>query len=359
MEQEPTPPERLQFGPLLIDQRSRVVTVDGQPVPLTTSEYALLLTLATHQGRAISSRNLLRAMWDTEWSADTSALQVHASRLRRKLGESGAKPHFIQTVHGYGYRFDADMDGGHADGWVSDPVHSSEWSSSGPTVAYCVVATDRVIQWLSPTVEPVLGWQAAQLIGRNIYDLVHPEDRIAAFAARDDLDAGRPTAFVQRLESATGDYRPFAVSIHPILGPDGKAIAFASEWQLRAALEEALGPDGESSLQDGAARHRTVELHLDHEFILRKVVPMQPFLIWDPRDILGKYFSPTGTDPATVRSVVDFLISAGDFEVDGKIPMKHLDGDTHEVRVRTRLLVSDDGVFRGLHSTMYLPIDGS
>lgn len=108
-----SPPDEsvLRFGSLALDRRRRLVSVNGNALHLTSAEYALLEVLLTHPGLAMSSRQLLSAMWNREWQGDTQPLQVHVSRLRRKLGAAGGDPKAIQTVHGFGYRFVPDGDG--------------------------------------------------------------------------------------------------------------------------------------------------------------------------------------------------------------------------------------------------------
>ena len=105
---------RQRFGALVIDRDAHEVTLDGTPVPLTKAEFALLSTLAANPRRALSGRDLLRAMWGSEWSADTTALQVHVSRLRAKLNENGSRPRHIVTVHGFGYRFEPEPSVSHS-----------------------------------------------------------------------------------------------------------------------------------------------------------------------------------------------------------------------------------------------------
>ena len=94
------------FGSLVIDFAAHEVLLDDEVVGLTRSEFALLAALARRPRQAISSRDLLQAMWDEDWESDATLLQIHVSRLRRKLGESAKRPRFVQTVHGVGYRFE-------------------------------------------------------------------------------------------------------------------------------------------------------------------------------------------------------------------------------------------------------------
>jgi DNA-binding response OmpR family regulator len=90
----------LRVGSLEIDRRTRRVTVEGQPVPLTRKEYDLLLFLAADAGAVRTREDIIDEVWDPHWFGPTKTLDVHVASLRRKLGDPG----WIQTVRGVGYR---------------------------------------------------------------------------------------------------------------------------------------------------------------------------------------------------------------------------------------------------------------
>ena len=97
------PPQR--FGALLIDYARHEVTLDGALVPLTTLEFALLITLAAHPGRVFTRNQLLEHVWGENYFGDDHVVDVHIANLRKKLGDDPAAPHYIATVRGAGYRF--------------------------------------------------------------------------------------------------------------------------------------------------------------------------------------------------------------------------------------------------------------
>lgn len=99
------------FGDLTIDYAARAVSIGGRPVELTRTEYELLALLSRSPNVALGSQEVLSALWETQWIGDSSALDVHVSRLRRKLGESGAAPRYIHTVRGHGLKFVSQPDG--------------------------------------------------------------------------------------------------------------------------------------------------------------------------------------------------------------------------------------------------------
>src|SRR5437660_7605183 len=95
----------LRFDGLEIDPAGRRVVLDGQEGELTQREFELLLFLARHPGQAFSRDQLMECVWQYSFYLDTSTVTVHIRRLRAKLEPDPARPRFIQTVWGHGYRF--------------------------------------------------------------------------------------------------------------------------------------------------------------------------------------------------------------------------------------------------------------
>jgi DNA-binding response OmpR family regulator len=87
-------------GPVHIDLQRREVTIAGQPVELTPVEYGFLVALARRPGMAITRSWLVDNVLDPDREGSERTLDVHASRLRKKLGQAG----LIETVWGIGYR---------------------------------------------------------------------------------------------------------------------------------------------------------------------------------------------------------------------------------------------------------------
>jgi len=89
-------------GRLWIDRGAHRVTLGGEEVPLTATEYKLLLTLVERRGRVQTRPQLLETVWDAQPDIQTRTVDMHVQRLRAKLGEVGE---LIETVRGFGYRF--------------------------------------------------------------------------------------------------------------------------------------------------------------------------------------------------------------------------------------------------------------
>jgi two-component system KDP operon response regulator KdpE len=97
-----------QVGDLLIDMARRIVTVQGQLVTLTPTEYDILRMLATHAGKVLTHRQLLRAIWGNAYESETHLLRVNVSNLRRKIEPDASRPTYILTEPGVGYRLIAE-----------------------------------------------------------------------------------------------------------------------------------------------------------------------------------------------------------------------------------------------------------
>jgi DNA-binding response OmpR family regulator len=87
-----------------LDAPRRAVRVDGVPVELTALEFDLLAVLARDPGVVIRRQALLDRVWGPEFDADDHLVDVHVANLRRKLGDDPARPRFIETIRGVGYR---------------------------------------------------------------------------------------------------------------------------------------------------------------------------------------------------------------------------------------------------------------
>jgi DNA-binding response OmpR family regulator len=94
---------RLRVGDIEIDLTRQRVTVRGEEVGLTPTEFRLLVLLAQTPGHAHSAREILRHLWQTDFVGETHACKAHVFNLRRKIEENGAVPARLVTVPGVGY----------------------------------------------------------------------------------------------------------------------------------------------------------------------------------------------------------------------------------------------------------------
>ena len=89
----------MECGDLRLDTSSARVTVNGDPVKLTSLEYRLLAYMMHHKDRVISRTELVEHLYDQDFDRDSNTIEVFIGRLRRKLGKD-----VIETVRGLGYR---------------------------------------------------------------------------------------------------------------------------------------------------------------------------------------------------------------------------------------------------------------
>jgi two-component system OmpR family response regulator len=99
----------IEIGPLRLDTRAARVTVNGNPVKLTSLEYRLLAYLAHHKGRVVSRTELVEHLYDQDFDRDSNTIEVFVGRIRKKLGVNA-----IQTLRGLGYKLSEDLTGGEA-----------------------------------------------------------------------------------------------------------------------------------------------------------------------------------------------------------------------------------------------------
>ncbi len=101
-------PERLSYGPLEIDLGSREVRLEGRSIDLTPIEFDLLAYLARHPGKVFTRRELLSAVQERSYASFPRTIDSHIKNLRHKIEPDPKNPRFIVTVHGVGYKFQAE-----------------------------------------------------------------------------------------------------------------------------------------------------------------------------------------------------------------------------------------------------------
>jgi DNA-binding response OmpR family regulator len=95
----------IELGGLSIDPSRRKVSLDGEEVQLTPLEFEILLSMARDPGVVFTREQLMDRVWGYRDYAGGRVVDSHVARIRRKLGEDGAEPRFVRTVHGVGYAF--------------------------------------------------------------------------------------------------------------------------------------------------------------------------------------------------------------------------------------------------------------
>ena len=98
----------LQVDDLKMDLSRRLVTVSEKEISLTPTEYDILRLLMQNAGKVLTHHHLLRQVWGTAYESEMHLLRVNISNLRRKIEPDPARPHYLVTESGVGYRLRTD-----------------------------------------------------------------------------------------------------------------------------------------------------------------------------------------------------------------------------------------------------------
>jgi len=103
-----TEAKTIDAGPVRIDLARHLVSIRGEPVNLTRSEFQVLRLLAERPGQVFSRLEIMEELWQSEFSGDVRACDVHISNLRQKIERDPQEPELVLTVRGIGYRLAED-----------------------------------------------------------------------------------------------------------------------------------------------------------------------------------------------------------------------------------------------------------
>lgn len=104
-------PKTVAFGPYVMDLEGYVLLKEGRRIVISTREFEVLRHLVTHPGVAMTPDEIYTGVWGTIYG-DLTAVAVYVRRLRQKIEEDPANPRYLLTIHGRGYRFNAEALGG-------------------------------------------------------------------------------------------------------------------------------------------------------------------------------------------------------------------------------------------------------
>lgn len=99
--------EKIVCGEITADLARHEVTVRGEPIELTPTEFKLLVYLMRHAGKVVTHRNILQNVWGPEYGNEAEYLRVYMGRLRQRLERDPLNPRYIKTERGVGYLFEA------------------------------------------------------------------------------------------------------------------------------------------------------------------------------------------------------------------------------------------------------------
>lgn len=98
--------EHYEAGGLCVDCRTHTVTVGGDPVILTPTEFKILWLLCRNAGEVVSSERIFESVWGEKYLESNNTVMVHIRRMREKMGETSRDPRYVKTVWGVGYRLE-------------------------------------------------------------------------------------------------------------------------------------------------------------------------------------------------------------------------------------------------------------
>jgi len=96
------PSERFSVGPIVLDVAKHQVSKDGEEIPLTQKEFALLEYLLRHKGTVCRRQKIIENVWDIHFEYNTGVIDVYMNALRKKL-RLGKDEEYLQTIRGVGY----------------------------------------------------------------------------------------------------------------------------------------------------------------------------------------------------------------------------------------------------------------
>ena len=323
---------------LRVNHASREVTLNDCALNLTRLEFDLLACLMASPRVVMTTEFLQREVWGSDWWGEDHQVEVHVSRLRRKLGESGDRPHFIRTVRGVGYRFEPNPDDG---GDTTHPV-------SPDGFAYFIVTVDGTIAWASATVEGYLGWKPEELVGRSLETLT---------AASQSMDYQTRTGTVMHVSLRHSADHQIAsrMIVRPI-----KTHAVVQSFLIELVGDRALAdtsPDVVLPIITSTHR-RSVEMGYDRNLILTSLSPRdEPFLGWHPDDILGTFFLLTSVpelldDQVRACALAQSMVDNGLCKIHDRMLARSATGELVPVHVHGEFLADADGRFAGLHASV-------
>ena len=98
----------LALGGIMLNDQTKLVTVEGEPVALTPTEYSILRLLMSHPGKVYSTKALYEAVWQEAAFGSEGAVAVHIRHLREKIEINPSEPRYLKVVWGQGYKIEED-----------------------------------------------------------------------------------------------------------------------------------------------------------------------------------------------------------------------------------------------------------
>lgn len=243
---------------LVIDLTARSASMSGQDVALSPHEYGLLVQLATHPGISLTREALVEMTWGKDTNADTRIVDTHIKNIRAKLGDDAAQPRYIKTVHGYGYRFIANIDQSPYDSAGPTSIEAEVWRSQTDERVLTVNHTAHLVEIDGDEIMLTISeYEAlAFLSGRQGQECGSDEMTLAVLGANSEKNTRGLASHIKNLRAKLNDDARNPSWIKTVHGkgyqmtgtllsrPDDKAIKNAERLATKAANErEAMAQD--------------------------------------------------------------------------------------------------------------------
>lgn len=101
--------QELIFDGIIVDIAHRLIFKNGNEIELTHIEFEMFLLLARHPGKVFTKEEIYDVVWNEPYERDYNVVMNHIRNIRKKIEDDPAKPLYIQTVWGYGYRFNKNI----------------------------------------------------------------------------------------------------------------------------------------------------------------------------------------------------------------------------------------------------------
>jgi TolB-like protein/DNA-binding winged helix-turn-helix (wHTH) protein/Tfp pilus assembly protein PilF len=226
-------PNRLAFGPFILDPNERALTRDGQAVPLTAKAFDVLHLLVRKAGRTVTKEEFMAAVWSGT-IVEEANLTDNISTLRQALGDDAREPRYVQTVPKRGYRFVAEV---RAELETPASRPRTLWLAAA-AVILVAIGTAAVLLW-PRRVAPAPKASAPRSLAVLPFRPLTASDRDAA------LEAGMADALITKLSRVRGiTVRPTA-SVMPFANRDTDLREIATKLEVDSLLEGRLQRSGD------------------------------------------------------------------------------------------------------------------
>lgn len=346
---------------LVIDLTACSASMSGQDVALSPNEYGLLVQLATHPGISLTREALVEMTWGKDTKADTRIVDTHIKNIRAKLGDDAAQPRYIKTVHGYGYRFIANIDQSPYDSAGPTSFEAEVWRSQTDERVLTVNHTAHLVEIDGDEIMLTISeYEAlAFLSGRQGQECGSDEMTLAVIGANSEKNTRGLASHIKNLRAKLNDDARNPSWIKTVHGkgyqmtgtllsrPDDKAIKNAERLATKAANEQEamMNLEFPDFPQELLSVEKDIHTHASRYavalYVIARVVPEgRPFSLVQLRRIVRPYLLSAGLK----RLSIPTLNAACRELAARKLGSIELDSDGEVATFRAQRLTAQDAL---------------